>query len=71
MRSAERLASGRRGGRPGGRLALQSAAAPISFAPGLLYRLEPNPRRNPALLALWLVGAGFVVYSVRRERMGF
>lgn len=33
-------------------------------APGLLDRLELSPRRNPLMLALWIVGAGLVVLGV-------
>jgi hypothetical protein len=45
-------------------LAPEPAAAPIAAGPGLLDRLEPSPRRNPVMLALWLVGAGLVVLGI-------
>ncbi|MDN4613774.1 hypothetical protein P5G50_04840 [Leifsonia sp. F6_8S_P_1B] len=43
------------------------AGAPVVFAapaPGLLDRLDISPRRNRWMLALWLVGAGFVVLGI-------
>lgn len=41
------------------------AAAPVVVSsPELLDRLELNPRRNPFVLSLWLVGAGFVVLGI-------
>lgn len=33
-------------------------------APSLLDRLDLSPRRNPLMLALWIVGAGLVVLGV-------
>lgn len=33
-------------------------------APSLLDRLDLSPRRNPLMLALWLVGAGLVVLGI-------
>lgn len=42
----------------------QPAPAPIAAGAGVLDRLDPNPRRNPVMLALWLVGAGFVVLGI-------
>lgn len=33
-------------------------------APGLLDRLDVSPRRNRWMLALWLLGAGFVVLGI-------
>ncbi|MEN0085403.1 MAG: hypothetical protein AAGC66_11615 [Leifsonia sp.] len=42
----------------------QPAPAPIAAGPGVQDRLDPNPRRNPVMLALWLVGAGFVVLGI-------
>jgi hypothetical protein len=42
----------------------QPAAAVVVTAPGVLDRLELNPRRNPLILALWIVGAGFVVFGI-------
>lgn len=45
-------------------LGLPPQPAPLVTGPGLLDRLEPNPRRNPVMLALWLVGAGFVVLGI-------
>jgi hypothetical protein len=32
--------------------------------PGLLARLDLSPRRNPLILTLWIVGAGFVVLGI-------
>ena len=31
---------------------------------GPLARLELNPKRNPYILALWIIGAGFVVLGI-------
>lgn len=39
------------------------APAPSSAA-GILDRLELSPRRNPLMLALWLVSGGFVVLGI-------
>lgn len=39
-------------------------AATIAAGPGVLDRLELSPRRNPLMLALWLVGGGFVVLGI-------
>jgi len=42
-----------------------TAVAPAVFgSPGPALRFEVNPRRNPFMLALWLVGAGFVVLGI-------
>ena len=41
-----------------------SAAVTIVPASGVLDRVELSPRRNPLMLALWIVGAGFVVLGI-------
>ncbi|MGO4301635.1 hypothetical protein [Leifsonia sp. RAF41] len=42
-----------------------SADPPIVVAgPGLLGRVDVSPRRNPIILTLWIVGAGFVVLGI-------
>ena len=49
-------------------LALPSAPtsdpAYVVAAPGPLLRLDVSPRRNPLILTLWIVGAGFVVLGI-------
>ncbi|WP_158868422.1 hypothetical protein [Leifsonia sp. AG29] len=42
----------------------EPAPAVVVAAPGLLDRIELSPRRNPVMLALWIVGAGFVVVGI-------
>ncbi len=39
-------------------------AARVEPGGSLLDRVELSPRRNPLMLALWLVGAGFVVLGI-------
>jgi hypothetical protein len=39
-------------------------ASPPTAAPSLLDRLDTSPRRNPFMLALWLVGIGLVVLGI-------
>ncbi|MGO4535204.1 hypothetical protein [Leifsonia sp. 2MCAF36] len=39
-------------------------AAIVVGGPGLLARLELDPRRNPIILTLWIVGAGFVLLGI-------
>jgi len=36
----------------------------VVAAPGILARLDVSPRRNPLILTLWIVGAGFVVLGI-------
>lgn len=36
----------------------------VVAAPGVLARLDVSPRRNPLILTLWIVGAGFVVLGI-------
>lgn len=43
---------------------LDRAYAAPSPAAGILDRLELSPRRNPLMLALWLVSGGFVVLGI-------
>ncbi|MDR6972080.1 hypothetical protein [Leifsonia shinshuensis] len=48
-------------------VASQSGAVEPSIvvaSSGVLAGLELNPRRNPYMLALWIVGAGFVVLGI-------
>lgn len=42
----------------------ETAAAPVVVTAGLLAGAELSPRRNPLMLALWIVGAGLVVLGV-------
>lgn len=39
-------------------------APPAASTPGFWETLDVNPRRNPVLLALWLIGGGFVVLGI-------
>ncbi|MGH1524555.1 hypothetical protein ACRAWC_11140 [Leifsonia sp. L25] len=39
-------------------------APPAAAAAGILDRLDLSPRRNPLMLALWLVSGGFVVLGI-------
>ncbi|WP_431245953.1 hypothetical protein [Leifsonia xyli] len=39
-------------------------AAVVVAQPGILSRLEVSPRRNVLILALWIVGVGFVVLGI-------
>ena len=43
-----------------------AAAGPgvVVASAGMLSTLELNPRRNPFILALWLIGGGFVVLGI-------
>jgi hypothetical protein len=41
-----------------------SQPAVVVAGPGILDRLELDPRRNPLMLALWIVGGGFVVLGI-------
>ncbi|MGO4595891.1 hypothetical protein AB4Z18_18915 [Leifsonia sp. 2TAF2] len=41
-----------------------AAGAPAAAGPGFWDRLELDPRRNPIVLALWLVGGGFVLLGI-------
>jgi hypothetical protein len=55
------------GGDAQGGAAPSDAAAPVVIAapaPGLLDRLDVSPRRNRWMLALWILGAGFVVLGI-------
>ncbi|MFF2050601.1 hypothetical protein ACFVU2_03280 [Leifsonia sp. NPDC058194] len=42
----------------------EPASAPAVYGPGILAGAELSPRRNPLMLALWIVGAGLVVLGV-------
>jgi hypothetical protein len=45
--------------------AAASLDAPLAAsAPGFWESLDVNPRRNPVLLALWIIGGGFVVLGI-------
>lgn len=44
--------------------AMEPEPALVVAAPGVLDRLEVNPKRNPLILTLWIVGAGFVVLGI-------
>ncbi len=46
--------------------ALEPAPAAPAYAvgPGVLGRLDVSPRRNRLILALWIVGAGFVLLGI-------
>ena len=49
---------------PGPDRAYAAPAPAPSSAAGILDRLELSPRRNPLMLALWLVSGGFVVLGI-------
>ena len=36
----------------------------VVASPGVFSRVELNPRRNPFILALWIIGGGFVVLGI-------
>lgn len=48
----------------------EAALEPVSTSPayvvgqGALARLDVSPRRNPLILALWIVGGGFVLLGI-------
>ncbi|WP_374009085.1 hypothetical protein [Leifsonia sp. LS-T14] len=39
-------------------------SAYVVAGPGLLAHVDVNPRRNPLILTLWIIGAGFVVLGI-------
>ncbi|GAA4137129.1 hypothetical protein [Leifsonia shinshuensis] len=49
---------------PAAEAALEREAVRAAPAPGILDRLELSPRRNPLMLALWLIAGGFVVLGI-------
>ncbi|MGH1550337.1 hypothetical protein ACRAWB_14655 [Leifsonia poae] len=49
---------------PGAALEPASAAPAYVVGPGALARLDVSPRRNPLILALWIVGGGFVLLGI-------